>query len=64
MKWTKASASTATGACVEVAHLGNTNSVFVRHSKQPDGPVLEYTREEWQAFLAGAKAGEFDLPQA
>ena len=25
-----------------------------------DGPVLRYTAAEWQAFIAGVKAGEFD----
>lgn len=34
--------------------------VGVRHSKDPDGPVLQFTKEEWYAFLAGAKAGEFN----
>jgi hypothetical protein len=24
------------------------------------GPVLRYTAAEWQAFIAGVKAGEFD----
>jgi hypothetical protein len=32
----------------------------VRHSKDPDGSVLHYTRREWSAFLKGAKDGEFD----
>jgi hypothetical protein len=36
--------------------------VLLRDSKQPAGPVLEFTRREWQAFLAGCKDGEFDLP--
>jgi hypothetical protein len=33
----------------------------VRDSKHPDGPVLRFSAEEWRAFLAGAKTGEFDL---
>jgi hypothetical protein len=37
--------------------------VAVRDSKDPDGPVLEFTPLEWLCFLAGAKAGEFDLRQ-
>jgi hypothetical protein len=36
--------------------------VQVRDSKDPDGPVLAFTRREWEAFLAGCKDGEFDLP--
>lgn len=48
------------GACVEVAtdHDGH---VVVRDSKNPGGPVLVFTGDEWDGFLAGAKAGEFDL---
>jgi hypothetical protein len=34
--------------------------VFVRDSKDPDGPVLTFNAREWEAFIAGAKAGEFD----
>ncbi|MGH3489380.1 MAG: DUF397 domain-containing protein, partial [Actinopolymorphaceae bacterium] len=26
----------------------------------PDGPILVFTPGEWEAFLAGAKDGEFD----
>jgi hypothetical protein len=44
--------------CVEVADIGD--QVAVRHSKDPDGPVLHFTRGEILAFLKGAKAGEFD----
>ena len=36
--------------------------VLVRDSKNPDGPVLTFTPDEWQAFLTGAQAGEFDRP--
>lgn len=35
--------------------------VLVRDSKDPDGEQLSFTRAEWAGFLAGAKAGEFDL---
>jgi hypothetical protein len=34
--------------------------VLVRDSKDPDGPKLAFTTAEWDAFLAGAKDGEFD----
>jgi hypothetical protein len=33
----------------------------VRDSKTPDGPKLAFTADEWLAFTAGVKAGEFDL---
>jgi hypothetical protein len=34
--------------------------VWVRQSTDPEAKVLEFTRDEWLAFLAGAKLGEFD----
>jgi hypothetical protein len=33
----------------------------MRDSKDLNGPVLEFTREEWSAFVEGVIAGEFDL---
>lgn len=45
--------------CVEVAILAD--SVCVRHSRTAD-PVLVFTLPEWRAFLAGARHGEFDVP--
>jgi len=44
---------------VEVA--GTPTAIGVRDSKDPSGPVLVFTRSEWQAFVAGVKTGEFDL---
>jgi len=35
--------------------------VAVRDSKDPGGPILNYTDAEWFAFLHGVKNGEFDL---
>jgi hypothetical protein len=58
LNWRKARRSAGNGACVEVASFQGT--VAVRDSKDPDGPVLRYTRAEWRAFLHCAKAGEFD----
>ncbi len=34
--------------------------VAIRDSKDPGGPVLQYTAAEWNAFLDAAKKGEFD----
>jgi hypothetical protein len=45
--------------CVEVAFVGD--AIAVRDSKNPTGPVLLFTQAEWDAFVAGAKGGEFDL---
>ena len=58
MTWLRSSFCDANG-CVEVA--AHCDEVLVRDSKDPDGPVLRYTREEFSAFIAGAKLGEFDV---
>ena len=34
--------------------------ILMRDSKDPDGPVLAFTEDEWRAFIAGVKDGEFD----
>jgi hypothetical protein len=44
--------------CVEVSFV--IAEVDLRDSKHRDGPVLRFTPDEWDAFLAGAKDGEFD----
>ncbi|GAA2474291.1 DUF397 domain-containing protein [Winogradskya consettensis] len=46
-------------AAVEVALLDN--GVAVRDSRRPEGDVLFFTPAEWDAFVGGAKDGEFDL---
>jgi hypothetical protein len=58
-RWFKSSRSSANQDCVEAAHLGE-GHVSVRDSKNPTGPALVFTPREWDAFIAGAKAGEFD----
>lgn len=57
LSWRKSSYSSYTGNCVEVATA--VGSVGVRDSKQRGlGPVIEFTRSDWAAFIAAAKAGE------
>jgi hypothetical protein len=57
--WVKSSLSFSNGNCVEVAELPG-DSVGVRNSRDPEGPVLKFTQDEWDAFLGGAQLGEFD----
>ena len=75
-KWVKSSLSYANGNCVEVAWVesslseaGNcvemiadleTETIKVRNSRDPEGGVLEFTRNEWDAFTGGVRLGEFD----
>lgn len=46
------------GACVQVA--ANDQAVLIGNSTKPRGPVLSYTYDEWHAFVAGIKQGDFD----
>lgn len=57
--WIKASACSF-GNCVIVNRL-SPRWVVVSDSKLPEVAPLTFTVTEWEAFIAGAKAGEFDL---
>ncbi|WP_214103387.1 DUF397 domain-containing protein [Acrocarpospora catenulata] len=57
--WRRSTLSGVNGECVEVALVGN--AVAVRDSKHPSRSPLLFTPGEWTAFLAGVRAGEFDL---
>lgn len=46
------------GNCLEIAYVND--GVAIRDSKNPDGPHLSFTRPEFDAFVGGAKDGEFD----
>ncbi|MET8149380.1 DUF397 domain-containing protein [Actinoplanes sp. NPDC049668] len=60
-QWHKSTRSNGSGNCVEVA-TNLTDIVAVRDTKDNgSGPVLLFTPAEWDAFVGGAKAGEFDL---
>jgi Domain of unknown function (DUF397) len=60
--WRKSIRSGPTGGnCVEVAFLP-AGEVALRNSRHPDGPALVFTRAEWDAFLGGARDGEFGVP--
>ncbi len=57
--WKKSSFSGGNGSCVEVADLGQL--IAIRHSHDPDGPQLVYSRDAWRAFLRHVRAGTYDL---
>lgn len=56
--WRRSSYSN-NGTCIEVADLPD-GGWMVRDSKDPASPVLTFTPAEWDAFVHGVKAGEFD----
>lgn len=59
-EWKKSSRSGANGgSCVEVRRQDET--IQVRDSKDPNGPVLNFTPSEWVAFVDGTGKGEFNL---
>jgi hypothetical protein len=58
--WRKSERSNNGGNCVEVAS-NLPGVVAVRDSKNPDGPALTFSPDEWTAFLAGVQAGKLSL---
>lgn len=57
--WSKSTFSGNNGSCVEFTRNGG--NFLVRDSKDPNGPVLTFTPAEWDAFVKGAKDGQFDV---
>lgn len=55
--WRRASFC-ASNECVEVAQRNG--MIVMRNSNEPRGQLLHCTTEEWQSFVRGVKAGEFD----
>jgi Domain of unknown function (DUF397) len=47
--------------CVEVAIENGVVNLRDSKSRERHAPVLRYTPAEWQAFVRGVKAGEFDF---
>jgi hypothetical protein len=59
--WRKSSYSGNNGGnCVEVAR-NLPDAVALRDSKNPQGPVLVVTPEDWRAFTATVQAGALGL---
>ncbi len=46
------------GGCVRVA--ANADMIVIGDTKNPDGPMLSYTRKEWATFVEGIREGDFD----
>lgn len=54
--WVRAACNSS--ACVEAAREGD--QILVRDSKDPAGPVLHFDTDEFGAFVAAVKTGDFD----
>ncbi|MFI6760550.1 DUF397 domain-containing protein [Micromonospora sp. NPDC050417] len=52
--WRKSSRSGSDTNCVEIAELPQT--IAVRDSKDPDGPVLTFVRSAWTSFVTDIHA--------
>ncbi|MER7069304.1 DUF397 domain-containing protein [Streptomyces albidoflavus] len=61
LTWVKAQASSATGGCLEVAHLAD-GRVALRDNEDLANPPFVVTRHVWECFLDGASKGEFAPP--
>lgn len=52
------------GNCVEVGfgfEVLRIANVYVRDTKDPGKTTLTFTVDEWKAFIAGVKDGEFEV---
>jgi hypothetical protein len=56
LNWFKSSYSSGNGQCALCARLRN-GGMAVKDSKDPDGSVLRFTRDEWQAFTQSVSLG-------
>lgn len=59
-RWHKASRSTASNNCVEVASVKG--AAAIRDSKHRDGGHLTVGTSAWVAFLADVRGGRYDRP--
>jgi hypothetical protein len=58
-RWTTSSFCDTNG-CVAIGRLDD-GRVAVRDTKDDSQPSLIFTAAEWTAFVAGVRAGEFDI---
>lgn len=58
-EWQSSQHGEGRAAHVEMAALPG-GSIAMRNSRYPGGPALIYTHAEIEAFIAGAKDGDFD----
>lgn len=56
--WRKSSHSSESANCVEI--LEQPDQVWLRDSKDPNGPFLTVSTQAWTDLILGIKDGEFD----
>ena len=57
IRW-RTAAKSGGGNCIQVARRDDV--IMIADSKNPGGPILVYTLQEFHAFINGIKNGEFD----
>ncbi|SDQ93259.1 DUF397 domain-containing protein [Thermostaphylospora chromogena] len=55
----RVSSRCAGGNCVQIATSGG--KVFIRDSKDPNGPILDFPLDSWRNFVVDAKRGIYDI---
>jgi hypothetical protein len=58
LSWRKASLSAGNGECVEVATAPG-RRIFIRDSKDPEGPILNCSADTFRSFLDTARSRAF-----
>lgn len=59
LRWYKSSRSSANSQCCMCARLDG-DGMALMDSKNPEGGILIFSHDEWQAFIGGIKLGEFE----
>lgn len=60
--WVKSSFSGSEGSCVEVDSTSTPGTIRMRDSKLGEAsPVLNFNKEEWEAFRLGVVDGQFNF---
>ena len=59
-RWVRPDADDGTPGELEIGFAAN-GLVAMRRADDPDGTILVYTPDEWEAFVGGVRDGELDL---
>lgn len=59
-RWVRPDADDGSPGEIEIG-FADSGLVAMRRFDDPEGPILIYTPEEWEAFVGGVRDGELDL---